>query len=123
MKLTEIHKDKRGEILSVTGLKKFEEITIFTTKATYARGGCIHKKNSEHLCVVEGKINYVYEVYQHSKILKAGQSITISPNTPHYFIALEDSVVLEWGATAKEKKEKYLKFREIVEKINEKNKS
>ena len=43
----------------------------------------------------------------------------IPRNTPHYFIALEDSIILEWGATPEEKINKHKEFRKMVDDIND----
>ena len=121
MKLNNIHKDNRGFIKTLTGkeIKPYEEITIFETKKGYARGGCIHNKSSEHICVLKGEIDFFYTETETQLTMNAGESFTIPCKTPHYFIALEDSVVLEWGPRVEEKNEKYQPFRDKVDSINE----
>ena len=52
LKLSKLHEDKRGEIYLITGdLKEHEEITLFTTRKGYARGGCIHNINDEYCTI------------------------------------------------------------------------
>lgn len=120
MKLDTIHKDRRGSICLVTGdLKQFQEVTIFTTNNGFARGGCIHKKSDEFATVIEGAVRY--RIGSRDSILVCGQSLTIPKNTPHYFVSLVDSVVMEWGATPEEKTEKHLATRKIVDEINSSN--
>ena len=119
MKIDNIHSDDRGFIKAITGeLKSCPEIAIMKTSAGKCRGGCIHRKSKEHLCVIEGVINYVYGDEQTHVMLKPGQSITIEPNTPHYFLSLTDSIIIEWGAQLEEKQEKHEAFRKIVMEIN-----
>lgn len=119
MELTKIHSDTRGSISILTGdLQSFEEVTIFKTNKGLCRGGCIHQKNDEFCCVIEGTISYVIGDLNNKHILNAGETIKIPKNTPHYFLSLTDSIVLEWGATAEEKKVKHPQFREIVEALN-----
>jgi len=124
LQLHKIHEDDRGAIFLIKGdLKEHEEITLFTTKKGLARGGCIHKKNDEHCVVLEGKIiYYIGEAIKSNAglLCDKGDSVLIPKNTPHYFIAFEDSLVMEWGATPEEKLEKHKETREIVEEINEK---
>jgi len=121
MKIEHIHSDKRGCIRAITeNFIKTPEVAIMQTKQGYARGGCIHSRNREHLCVIEGMINYVYGDNKKELILLSGESISIDPNTPHYFVALTDCTVAEWGADADEKVEKHEAFRKIVMEINEK---
>lgn len=119
LKLKEIHKDDRGEIYIMIGdLKDHKEITFFTTKKGFARGGCIHKINDEFSTVLEGRIQY--SVGDNKILAKKGESIKIPRNTPHYFISLTDSLVTEWGCLPEEKIEKHKAFREVVDGINKK---
>lgn len=119
LKLEKIHEDKRGDIYLMIGddLKEHEEITLFTTKKGYARGGCIHNFNDEYCCVLEGKINY-FVGEEKSKLVKKGEIVRIPKAKPHYFISLTDSLVIEWGATPEEKKEKHPEFRKKANDIN-----
>ncbi len=119
MLLTEIFKDIRGTIFALTGKPlNVPEISILTCSAGMARGGCIHRKSKEHLCVIEGVIKYVYGNDQKHVMLSPGQTITIEPNTPHFFLSLTDSITMEWGAELEEKQEKHEAFRKIVMEIN-----
>ena len=119
MKLKNVHEDKRGTINILTGFKKYEEVTIFQTLGKYARGGCIHYLNDEYLCVIEGSVAVVLNENDAS-VLSEGDTMLIPKATPHYFIALNDCVVMEWGATSDEKIEKHIETRKVVEDINAK---
>ena len=120
MKLEQIHEDSRGKIaLLLDAFKNLKEVTVFVTSKGFARGGCVHKFNDEYCTVIEGMVEYRLD--SRFIILGPGESLTIQKNTPHYFVALEDSVVLEWGATPKEKQEKDEHFRKIVDEINKHN--
>jgi len=116
LNLERIHKDERGEIDLLKGMMRYPEITLFTTKKGFARGGCIHRVNGEFNVVLEGEIRYF--IGEKEVLMKVGDSVTIPKNTPHYFIALTDSLVAEWGCEPEEKVEKHKEFREIVDKIN-----
>ena len=118
MKLSTIHEDNRGSInLLLDDLRCYDEVTVFKTNRGYARGGCIHKLNDEFCVVIEGMI--LYQIGIKEELLYPGDSIVIPKKTPHYFESLTDSVVLEWGATPAEKKEKHTAFRRKVDKIND----
>lgn len=117
MKLTTVHVDERGSINLLEGdLKEYPEVTIFKTKAGLCRGGCVHHKSMEYACVIEGHIFYVIDGA--GCWLSAGESIEIPKGYPHFFLSLEDSVVLEWGATPEEKKVKDPVYRKVVEDHN-----
>jgi quercetin dioxygenase-like cupin family protein len=118
LKLEKLHEDKRGEIYLIIGdFQEHEEVTLFFTRKNYARGGCIHKIHDEYCTVLEGKIRYFIGTNDPIE-MKAGDTVKIQKNTPHYFLSLKDSIVMEWGATPAEKKEKHEEFRKKVEMIN-----
>lgn len=122
MELVNIHSDKRGYINLLKGaeLSSLEEVTIFKTKKGKARGGCIHRQSCEYVVVIEGTIKYslFYLDVEYNYTLSKGDNLFIPSSTPHYFVSLTDSVVLEWGAREEEKKEKHTPTREIVDRIN-----
>ena len=118
MKLTDIHEDDRGKIMVLTEDMTFPEVTVFTTNAGYARGGCIHNLSNEYTCVIEGTVEYYIDGKK--ILLNTGDNIFIPRGTPHYYHSVTDSIVMEWGATPDEKKEKHLLTRKIVDEINNK---
>ena len=116
MKLDKIHQDERGEIwtLMIDG----REHTFLKSNKNSARGGCIHRFSEEHAVVLHGAVEY-HVRGRKPRIFKNGEILLIKPNCPHYFIALEDAVVLEWGPSPEEKKEKHKQWRKVVDRINE----
>lgn len=121
MELKTIHSDDRGSINIVTGgFEEYPEATIFVTKAGYARGGCVHNINDEFVCVLEGRIEYFTTELKSPVVMTSGHSTVIRRASPHYFVSVTDSVVMEWGATPEEKKEKHVEYRKIVDEINAK---
>jgi len=131
MRLRNVHNDKRGEIHVIEEFLKYnKEITLIHTNKGFARGGCNHELNDEYHIVVEGQMKYILgnnsphpahpegvETY----LLSKGHILRIPRNTPHYCVALEDSITIEFGTTPEEQGTKYAKFRKIVEEINERN--
>lgn len=116
MKLNDIFSDFRGKIMTLTGDMTFPEVTIFTTKAGKARGGCIHTESDEYTCVIEGEVEYI--IGDKRIYLSTGQNVLIPKNTPHYYISKTDSIVLEWGANPEEKANKHAQTRKIVDEYN-----
>jgi len=123
MRFEKIHEDARGEIyLVLDALREGRELTILTTNMGYARGGCVHKENGETCVVIKGKIRY-WIGDSEPVTLGVGDTCYIKSDTPHYFVALTDgTIVIEWGATPDEKKEKHQPTRAKVDKINEEQK-
>uniref|UniRef100_A0A6M3XQ03 Cupin domain-containing protein n=1 Tax=viral metagenome TaxID=1070528 RepID=A0A6M3XQ03_9ZZZZ len=99
IKIEEINVDKRGSIYRI--LFRNREFIILFTKKGYLRGGDYHKSIQTDI-ILSGKI--MIESPNKQKILIEGQSITFSPYEPHYFEAIEDSLVLEWLSGPFEKK-------------------
>ena len=120
LKFEMIHEDERGEIYLITGaLPEGRELTLFTTKKGFARGGCIHKESAEDCIIIKGEIQYFIEGWDPA-FMSRGDTCHISSNTPHYFIALtEETIVMEWGPKPGEKTEKYPEWRETVDGINQ----
>jgi dTDP-4-dehydrorhamnose 3,5-epimerase-like enzyme len=125
---TKIHEDDRGFINLITGaLENNKEINISSTKKGYTRGGCIHRINDEYLTVVSGKI--VFHIFDSNTdaedivYMTVGDSRKIPVNSPHFYTALTDCVVIEWGSTFEEKTEKHLVTRAIVNNLNEQRES
>jgi perosamine synthetase len=119
IKFEKIHEDARGSIHLVEDLlPNNKEFTFLEIKKGYARGGCLHS-NDEYLVVVKGKIRFICG--DDETIVEMGESAKIPSFKPHAFIALEDSVVSEWGITVEEKNQdtKDEKLRAYVEDINE----
>jgi len=119
MRLEKIHEDKRGEIFLGMGLlPEDRELTLFTTKKGYARGGCVHKESGENAVVIAGSIRYFVEG-RAPATLSRGDTIHIPPDTPHYFIALTpETIMMEWGPKPWEKKDRHPVWRSYVDHIN-----
>jgi len=118
IEFNKIHEDARGQIFLLTGLfPEDKEVTLFLTKKGYARGGCIHRKNAEYCCVLDGEIVYYVEGQTFIIHLFKGDTYLIEKGRQHYFVSSTDSTVIEWGATPEEKKKKGI-WRSFVDEIN-----
>ncbi len=118
--LKKVHEDDRGYIYLVRNLlENNKEFTFLETKKGFARGGCLHPKD-EYVVVLKGKIKLI--LGNEEKELVTGQSMKIPANKTHAWVALEDSILSEWGVTEEEKKERDLELRKIIDRINEENK-
>jgi len=123
MELKKIHTDVRGSInLMQDLLEDNKEFTFMEINKGFSRGGCYHS-NKENFVVIKGKVRYVYGPINgpyNDKILCAGESGLIEPKLAHAFIALEDSIVSEWGITTSEKEAdvKDSVLRKVVDEYN-----
>jgi quercetin dioxygenase-like cupin family protein len=116
LKLKQIHRDKRGKIHVLLDDEGNEIASLLSTKQHFARGGCIHKKNNEHCVVLKGRILYSRSHFP-TETGSKGTVFFIKKNTPHYFVSLTDSLVMEFGATPEEQV-KHKATRKIVDRIN-----
>ncbi len=119
LKLIKHHEDFRGEIYLIKGLKKYEEVTMLSTKKGFSRGGCVNRLNDEIHVVIEGSIHFF--IGNSGRVMKAGGLVIVPKNMPHYFVSLTDSLVQEWGCIPEEKMERNKQFRKLVNNINKKN--
>ena len=121
IELKKIHEDQRGYIYLVKNLLSDDrEFTFLETKKGFARGGCLHSKD-ENLVVIKGKIRYMFG--DEEKIMSQGESTIIPAGVPHAWVALEDSILSEWGITSEEKgmDVKNPEMRKIIDEMNKKN--
>lgn len=103
MELKKIHEDKRGFIYIIENLLEGErEFSFLEIKKGFARGGCLHFVD-ENFVLIKGKVKFICG--ENEDVLTAPASGVIPANQPHAFVALEDSVVSEWGVTTTEKEE------------------
>lgn len=117
--LSKITEDDRGAIFLVENLLDNKEFTFMEIRKGFARGGCLHS-NDEFFAVISGKVRFICG--DEEKELLAGDAGRISASKPHAFIALEDSIVSEWGITTAEKKAD-VKDKELRERVDSINKS
>ncbi len=99
MKFEEIHEDQRGTIHGMW-LDDREYIVLFTKKG-HIRGGDYHK-TKQYDVVLSGKMNINWKESispnskEHSITLTEGDMICFEPDNPHMFIAMEDTLMVEW---------------------------
>lgn len=120
MELKKIHEDDRGYIYLVKDLlDDNREFTFLEIKNGYARGGCLHSED-EYFIVLKGKIRYIHGNLEET--VSMGESRTIPAGEPHAFVALEDSIVSEWGITTEEKERggRDQEMRKMLDEINKK---
>jgi len=107
--------DVRGEMYQM--LHSGTECIVYEIKKGQARGGDSHV-SIQYDTIIKGVIDYRRmqdEKTEIKKHLVAPQFIVSPAGKPHIFIALEDSLILEWTGLGKFQKELYAPYREIIE--------
>jgi perosamine synthetase len=122
-KFKKVHEDERGGLYIVENLPELgKEFNFMEMKKGAARGGCYHDTD-EYFVVIKGKVNFIHGPFGgpfQEKILTQGESGITRAGVSHSFIALEDSIVSEWGITTEEKmaNKKDTQLRNFVDEAN-----
>lgn len=107
MELNKVSEDSRRTIHAIEGL--FEDNTEFTfihLKQGRAIGGCKHLKK-EYYMVVKGHVltrTSMAGLKDRNESKSSGKGGIFLPNEAHAFMAIEDSIICEWGISASDKK-------------------
>lgn len=115
-----INKDKRGRIWLCEFMGK--EYLLLETKAGFYRGGDFHQTIQTDV-VLHGTIRWFEDdgVFSHGRYMIEGD-ININPALiPHMMFSITDSLILEWLEKPQQKKTYYKPFRDIVNRMNERN--
>jgi len=120
MELKKVHEDKRGFIYVISDLlSEGREFTILEIKKGAARGGCLHSKE-ENFAIIKGKVKVICGNKEWES--NPGESGKFPAGVPHAFLALQDSIISEWGITTEEKtlNKKDPELLKVVDEYNEK---
>lgn len=89
--------DDRGLIRDILTNTNINHITYLTSKAGSVRGNHYHKKTTQHLYIVEGRMVVVAgkdENSLESDIMVSGEMVTHDPSEVHAYYAIEDCKIL-----------------------------
>lgn len=123
MKLNKVHEDSRRTIHAVEGLfKDGAEFTFIHLKQGKAIGGCMHSKK-EYYMVIKGHVlvrTSIPGLSGRNESKSSGRGGAFIPHEAHAFMAIEDSIICEWGISAEEKKsdKKDLQLLKFVNAVN-----
>lgn len=89
------HKDSRGVIIDLLEKKTINAITYITIKKNKVRGNHIHKKTTQWILVLSGKIKlFTKKKYQKIKTitLEKNDLLENPPNEAHAFKGIRNSI-------------------------------
>ena len=96
-KLLISHRDSRGVIIDLLEKKTINAITYITIKKNKVRGNHIHKKTTQWIFILDGKIK-LFTKKKNQKIktitLKKNDLLETPPNEAHAFKAIRNSIFL-----------------------------
>ncbi len=93
--------EERGEFIQIAFQEEIRHLALFEIKEGFFRGNHYHEKKEEIFYVFQGKIKAVFLDMDNQEreevILEKGNKIRFNPRTGHIFMALEDTLVVEYS--------------------------
>jgi len=93
--------EERGEFVQIVYQEEMRHLAIFEIKKGFSRGSHYHEKKEEIFYIFDGKIRSILmdmdTLQKEEKILEKGDKIRLKPRCGHIFMALEDTLVVEYS--------------------------
>ena len=93
--------EERGEFVQIAYHEEMRHLAMFEIRKGFFRGNHYHEKKEEIFYIFEGKIRAIFmdmdTLQKEEKILEKGDKIRVKPCCGHIFLALEDTLVLEYS--------------------------
>ena len=93
--------EERGEFVQIAYQEEMRHLAIFEIKNGFSRGNHYHEKKEEIFYIFDGKIRSILmdmdTLQKEEKILEKGDKIRLKPRCGHIFMALEDTLVVEYS--------------------------
>jgi len=93
--------EERGEFVQIAYQEEMRHLAMFEIRKGFFRGNHYHEKKEEIFYIFEGKIRAIFmdmdTLQKEEKILEKGDKIRFKPRCGHIFIALEDTLVVEYS--------------------------
>jgi dTDP-4-dehydrorhamnose 3,5-epimerase-like enzyme len=93
--------EERGEFVQIAYQEEMRHLAIFEIKKGFSRGNHYHEKKEEIFYIFDGKIKSILmdmdTLQKEEKILEKGDKIRLKPRCGHIFIAMEDTLVVEYS--------------------------
>jgi len=93
--------EERGEFIQVAYQEEMRHLALFEIRRGFFRGSHYHEKKEEVFYVFQGKMRAVFldmdNQEKEEALLEKGDKIRIKPRCGHIFMALEDTLVVEYS--------------------------
>lgn len=93
--------EERGEFVQIAYQEEMRHLVVFEIKKGFSRGNHYHQKKEEIFYIFDGKIRSILmdmdTLQKEEKILEKGDKIRLKPRCGHIFVALEDTLVVEYS--------------------------
>ena len=93
--------EDRGEFVQVAYQEEMRHLAAFEIKKGFSRGNHYHEKKEEIFYIFAGRIRAIFldmdRMEREERVLEKGDRLRLKPRCGHIFIALEDTLVVEYS--------------------------
>ncbi|HXX35691.1 MAG TPA: cupin domain-containing protein [Thermodesulfobacteriota bacterium] len=93
--------EEKGEFVQVAYQEEMRHLAIFQIRKGFSRGDHYHEKKEEIFYLFEGKIKALFmdmdTLQKEETVLEKGDRLRLKPRCGHIFIALEDTLIVEYS--------------------------
>ena len=93
--------EERGEFVQVAYGEEIRHLAVFEIRKGYSRGSHYHEKKEEIFYIFTGRVRVVLmdmdTLQKGEAVLEKGDRMKIKPRCGHTFLALEDTIVVEYS--------------------------
>ena len=93
--------EERGEFVQVAYREEMRHLAVFEIRKGFSRGSHYHEKKEEIFYIFDGRIRAIFmdmdTLQKEEKILEKGDRLRIKPRCGHIFLAIEDTLVVEYS--------------------------
>jgi dTDP-4-dehydrorhamnose 3,5-epimerase-like enzyme len=93
--------EERGEFVQVAYQEEMRHLAVFEIRKGFSRGNHFHEKKEEIFYIFAGKIRAIFTdmdtLQKEERILEKGDRLRLKPRCGHIFLAMEDTLVVEYS--------------------------
>ena len=93
--------EERGEFVQVAYREEMRHLAVFEIRRGFSRGNHYHEKKEEIFYIFNGKVKVVSmdmdTLQKKEAVLEKGDKLRLKPRCGHIFVALEDTLVVEYS--------------------------
>ncbi len=93
--------EERGAFVQIAYREEMRHLVMFEIKKGFSRGSHYHQKKEEVFYIFQGEIRAIFKDIdtneREESVLGVGDKIRVRPRCGHVFVALEDTLVVEYS--------------------------
>ncbi len=103
--------EERGEFVQVAYREEMRHLAVFEIRKNFSRGSHYHEKKEEIFYIFNGRVKVVSmdmdTLQKEEAVLEKGDKLRLKPRCGHIFLALEDTLVVEYSPQVFDPKDTY----------------